>query len=122
MRGADGKVHAFTVELAVSDAERMQGLMYRKTMPDNHGMLFDFGSERLVTMWMKNTVLALDMLFIDAHGVVRTVRENTVPFSEEIISSGANVRYVLEINAGLARRLGLRPGSMVDPLMFKTTE
>lgn len=107
----DGRRAAFSVELAITDTQRMHGLMYRETMPADHGMLFDFGESRMVTMWMRNTVLPLDMLFIDEGGVVRRVREGAVPFSEELISSGGAVRYVLELNAGTARRLGIGEGS-----------
>lgn len=122
LRGPDGKEHPFTIELALSNAERMQGLMYRKAMPADHGMLFDFGEERLVTMWMRNTVLPLDMLFIGSDGVVKTVRERAVPFSESIISSGEDVQYVLEVNAGTVKRLGLGPGSRIDLDALKKSE
>lgn len=108
---AQGREIALTVELAVDDMQRMRGLMYRKSMPADHGMLFDFGESRLVTMWMKNTVLPLDMLFIDKDGWVRHLREHAVPFSEEIISSGGEVQYVLELNAGSVKRLGIGVGS-----------
>lgn len=110
---AQGRKITLTVELAVDDAQRMRGLMYRKSMPADHGMLFDFGESRLVTMWMRNTVLPLDMLFIDQDGWVRHLRERAVPFSEEIISSGGEVRYVLELNAGSVKRLGIGIGSRV---------
>lgn len=110
----DGRKVVFTVELAIDDAQRMRGLMYRQTMPADHGMLFDFRQSRLVTMWMKNTVLPLDMLFLDEKGVARHVREHAVPFSEEMISSGGAVRYVLELNAGTLRRLGIGEGSRAD--------
>ena len=110
----DGRRVSFSVELAIDDSQRMQGLMHRRTMPADHGMLFDFAQTRLVTMWMKNTVLPLDMLFIDENGVTQHVRENAVPYSEELISSGGEVRYVLELNAGTARRLGIGVGSRAD--------
>lgn len=122
VQGPDGKTHALTIELALSNAERMQGLMYRKAMPADHGMLFDFGEERLVTMWMRNTVLPLDMLFIDEKGVVQSVRERAVPFSESIISSGGDVRYVLEVNAGTVKRLGIGPGSTMNVDALKKSE
>lgn len=118
----DGRKITFSVELAIDDAQRMHGLMYRKNMPADHGMLFDFGESRLVTMWMKNTVLPLDMLFIDEKGVTQTVREHAVPFSEELISSGGDVRYVLELNAGTLKRLGIRAGSRVDLAGLKKSD
>ncbi|MCX8997599.1 DUF192 domain-containing protein [Rhizobiaceae bacterium BDR2-2] len=111
---ADGRKVAFSVELAVSDEQRMRGLMHRQSMPDDHGMWFDFGASRLVTMWMRNTVLPLDMLFIDEQGEVKHIRERAVPFSEELISSGGPVRYVLELNAGTVERLRIGTGSRVD--------
>lgn len=110
----DGRHVSFSVELAVDDSQRMLGLMHRKAMPADHGMLFDFGESRLVTMWMKNTVLPLDMLFIDEDGVTQHVRENAVPYSEDLISSGGDVRYVLELNAGTLRRLGIGVGSRAN--------
>ncbi|PZU20730.1 MAG: hypothetical protein DI589_17205 [Shinella sp.] len=114
IRTNDGRHVSFSVELAIDDSQRMRGLMHRKSMPADHGMLFDFGESRLVTMWMKNTVLPLDMLFIDEAGMTRQVRENAVPYSEDLISSGGEVRYVLELNAGTARRLGIGVGSRVE--------
>lgn len=110
----DGRQVRFSVELAVNDSQRTRGLMQRKTMPADHGMLFDFGEARLVTMWMKNTVLPLDMLFIDEDGVTQHIHENAVPFSEDLISSIGEVRYVLELNAGTVRRLRIGVGSRAE--------
>ena len=110
---ADGVRHAFTAELALNDAQREQGLMRRTTMAPDAGMLFDFGTSRDVMMWMKDTVLPLDMLFIDKTGTVTRVQENAVPFSEAIISSRGPIKYVLELNAGRAKALGLRAGDKV---------
>jgi len=110
---ADGLRHAFTAELALNDAQREQGLMRRTTMAPDAGMLFDFGTSRDVMMWMKDTVLPLDMLFIDKTGTVTRVQENAVPFSEAIISSRGPIKYVLELNAGRAKALGLRAGDKV---------
>ena len=104
----------FSVELAIDDAQRTLGLMHRKTMPADHGMLFDFGVSREVIMWMRNTVLPLDMLFIDESGTVQNIRENAVPFSEDLIPSNGDVRYVLELNAGTVRRLGIATGSHAE--------
>lgn len=114
IEGAQGKKAVFTVELAITDEQRMQGLMHRKSMPEDHGMLFDFGETRPVMMWMKNTNLPLDMLFLDERGVVRHIKQGAVPFSESLISSGGPVRYVLELNAGTVKRLGLAIGNRVD--------
>ncbi|OCP00981.1 MULTISPECIES: DUF192 domain-containing protein [unclassified Ensifer] len=111
---ADKTVHELTVELAVDPDQREQGLMFRKSMAPDQGMLFDFGQTRRVMMWMKNTYLPLDMLFIDDNGVVRTIREDAVPHSEAIIDSGEPVAFVLELNAGTVRRLHIRPGDRLE--------
>lgn len=101
-----------TVELALSAAQREQGLMFRKQMADDAGMLFDFGETRMVYMWMKNTDLPLDMLFLDEKGVVTHVHERAVPQSQDIITSVDPVRYVIELNAGSVARLGITRGSV----------
>lgn len=113
IRAASGAVHRFEVELADNEAERGRGLMYRPRLAPDAGMLFDFGRTFVVHMWMRNTRIPLDMLFIRADGVIARIAADTVPFSEEIITSGNPVRFVLEINAGTARRLGIRPGDRV---------
>ena len=114
VRGADGRAHAFTVELALESDQRAQGLMNRREMADDAGMLFDFGETRRVLMWMKNTYLPLDMLFIARDGRIETIRENAVPLSESIIDSGVPVAFVLELNAGTVERLGIVPGDHVE--------
>lgn len=110
----DGHKHVFTVELALDSAQRERGLMFRKTMAPDHGMLFAFGETRQVMMWMKNTDLPLDMLFLAKDGKVETVRANAVPQSEAIIDSGVPVDYVVELNAGTAKRLSIAPGARVS--------
>ena len=100
----------FIVEIADEQAEREVGLMFRDEMAQNQGMLFDFGTDRMVTMWMRNTPLSLDMVFIDRSGTIVRVAERTTPFSPAIISSGQPVRYVLELNAGVASTKGIRTG------------
>jgi len=109
-----GRTHEFSVEVASEPKERARGLMYRKTLAPDHGMLFDFGQAQQISMWMKNTHISLDMLFIDEAGVISTVAERTTPFSERTIPSNAPVRYVLEINAGRADALGIRAGDTVS--------
>jgi uncharacterized membrane protein (UPF0127 family) len=101
---------SFSVELALTPEERSIGLMYRQTMAAEHGMLFRFDQTRPVMMWMKNTPLALDMLFLDDSGMIVGVAADTVPFSEDIISSPGSVRYVLELNAGIAQKHGILAG------------
>ncbi|SES06455.1 DUF192 domain-containing protein [Rhizobium sp. NFR03] len=110
----DGRTHAFTVELALDSDQRAQGLMFRREMPSDHGMLFDFGQTRQVMMWMKNTFLPLDMLFVSKDGKVETVHENAVPHSEAIIDSRVPVAYVVELNAGTAKTLSITPGARID--------
>ncbi|MBB4189545.1 uncharacterized membrane protein (UPF0127 family) [Sinorhizobium terangae] len=88
--------------------------MYRRQMAPDHGMLFDFGETRRVMMWMKNTYLPLDMLFVARDGTVRTIHENAVPLSEAIIDSGEPVAFVLELNAGTVKRLGIKPGDRLE--------
>jgi uncharacterized membrane protein (UPF0127 family) len=115
---ASGARHRFTVEFADTDARRAQGLMYRERMAPDAGMLFDFQQDQLVAMWMRNTRIPLDMLFIDRAGRVVNIRERAVPFSEESIYSAGPVRAVLELNGGTVARLGIRPGDRVRHAMF----
>ena len=116
---ANGTTH-FSVEVMRNDAERAKGLMFRRFLPDDRGMLFDFSAEAPVMMWMKNTILPLDMIFIAKSGVIVSIAENTEPMSERIIPSGGPVLSVLEVNAGTAARLGLKPGDKVlHPLFAK---
>ena len=103
----------FQVEIADTDDERERGLMFRTDLKDNSAMLFVFDDSRLVTMWMENTPSALDMLFLDDNGRISAIRENAVPFSRSIISSGGAVRFVVEVKAGTAKRLGLTIGDKV---------
>lgn len=116
--GADDTRHHFEVRLADTPAARTRGLMYVTALEPNHGMLFDFGATREVGMWMKNTPLSLDMLFIDAGGIIRRIAAETRPFSTEIVRSGGPVRAVLEIRGGLAAELGIEPGDRVAHPIF----
>lgn len=111
-------VHVFAVELARTDEERSRGLMFRKELPEGRGMLFDFSPEQEVSMWMKNTYVSLDMIFIRADGRILRIAENTEPLSERTISSGGRVRAVLEVVAGTARKLGIAPGDRVAHPLF----
>lgn len=113
IRKADGTTAAFTVELAISADQRALGLMNRREMAADTGMLFDFGLTRRVAMWMKNTYLPLDMLFIRKDGTISRIAADTAPHSEAIIDSREPVHFVLELNAGTAARLGIRPGDRV---------
>jgi uncharacterized membrane protein (UPF0127 family) len=106
-------VHVFAVELAVTDEERAKGLMYRRSVPESYGMLFDFKRDQEVTMWMRNTYVSLDMIFIQSDGRIRRIAENTETESDKIISSGGPVRAVLEVVAGTAKKLGIVAGDRV---------
>lgn len=112
--------HRFTVELAATPGDRARGLMYRQNMQPDHGMLFDFQTEQPVAFWMKNTPLPLDMLFINGKGVVLQIAEDTEPYSEAPIPSEQPVRAVLELNAGISRKLGITPGAKVEHPIFGT--
>jgi uncharacterized protein len=106
-------VHVFSVELAVTDKERERGLMFRRSVPESTGMLFDFKRDQEVAMWMKDTYVSLDMIFIQSDGRIRRIEENTETESQKIIPSGGPVRAVLEVAAGTARKLGIEPGDRV---------
>ena len=112
-------VHAFSVEIADNDAERAKGLMFRKELPVGQGMLFDFDHEQDVAMWMQNTYISLDMIFIRGDGRILRIAENTEPLSTRIIPSGGPVRAVLEVIAGSARKFGIAPGDRVAHPIFK---
>ena len=110
------KTYKFDVEVAVSQAARSKGLMFRRRMADDAGMLFDFGREQPISMWMRNTYIPLDMIFAFADGTIHRIAEQAEPHSEKTISSGGDVRYVLEINGGLAKKLKISPGDrLVHP-------
>jgi uncharacterized membrane protein (UPF0127 family) len=120
LKTADGVERALEIELALSPQQQAQGLMYRQRLAADAGMLFVYRPARLVTMWMKNTEIPLDMLFIAEDGEIVKVVERTVPFSLTNISSDRQVRVVLEINGGMASRLGIRPGDRVVHPVFET--
>lgn len=114
----DGRRHDFQVEMALNDAQQTVGLMFRTSVPADGGMLFDWGAPRDSTMWMRNTVSALDMLFINADGTIRRIAEDTVPGSLAVIESRGPVRATLELAAGSAKRLGIRVGDRVQQRIF----
>lgn len=113
-------VHAFSVELATTEAEREKGLMYRKSLPEGQGMLFDFHRDQEVGFWMRNTYIPLDMIFIRGDGRIWRIAENTEPLSEKIVPSNGPVRAVLEVIGGTARKLGIAPGDRVAHPIFKS--
>ncbi len=114
----DGASHSFLVELAADDASRAKGLMFRREMAPDAGMLFDFEQDRLVSMWMKNTYIPLDMLFIKSDGTIATIAQMTEPHSLKSIPSRVSVRAVLELNGGVAAQLGIEAGDRVIHELF----
>jgi uncharacterized membrane protein (UPF0127 family) len=112
-------VHVFTVELAVSDEERQKGLMFRRSLPESQGMLFDFKADQDVSMWMRNTYVSLDMIFIRGDGRIQRIAENTQTESDRIIPSGGPVRAVLEVVAGTAKKFGIAAGDRVASPIFR---
>ena len=118
--GADGPEHRFTIYVARTQEQRRQGLMYIENMPADVGMLFVFAGNQRASMWMKNTVLSLDMLFIRGNGVIDSIAEDTTPGSLRSIRSDGPVCCVLELNAGTAARLGIEPGQTVFHPVFGT--
>lgn len=111
--------HAFEVELAREAEAQARGLMFRRHLPQDRGMLFDYAGSRPITMYMRNTYLPLDMVFIRGDGTVARIEADTEPLSERLIPSGEPVRAVLELNAGTAARLGLAPGDRVEHPSFR---
>ena len=103
----------YTLEIAASAKEQECGLMYRKTMPRNVGMIFPFSAPRSATFWMENTVLALDLVFVGTDGRVLSIADGK-PFSRDIIDSRGVAAAVIELNAGEARRIGLQPGDRIE--------
>jgi len=112
----------FEVEMALTQAQQTVGLMFRKTVPEGTGMLFDWGVPRQSQMWMRNTVAPLDMLFIDQAGVIVHIAENTVPYSLAVIDSVKPVRATVEIAAGTAEKLDIRVGDKVEQRLFGTAK
>lgn len=109
----------FLVEVARSDQEKSVGLMFRTALADDAGMLFPYGPPQAITMWMRNTYIPLDMLFIRADGTIARIEANTEPLSESIIDSGEPVSAVLELAGGAAVRLGIKAGDKVNHPFFK---
>jgi uncharacterized membrane protein (UPF0127 family) len=108
---------SFEVELAVSPEQRRQGLMFREGLESDQGMLFDFGRTAPVTMWMRNTLIPLDMLFVAADGRIARIVADTEPLSDAVIGPGGPVRAVLELAAGTSAELGIAVGDrLVHPI------
>lgn len=112
IRGEFGTAR-FTVEIADNDAERALGLMHRTSMPQGAGMLFVYETPGALSFWMENTLIPLDMLFVDPTGTVQHIHANAVPLDRTPIRGGDGLTHVLEINGGLAGALGIRPGDQM---------
>jgi uncharacterized membrane protein (UPF0127 family) len=115
-----GQQHRFTVELAISNAEQTRGLMYRERMAPDAGMLFLYDTPIIASFWMKNTILSLDLIFIEKDGTIANIYADAEPGNLTPIRSTRPVTGVLEINAGLAARLGIHPGDRVLYKAFGT--
>ncbi|MEN3930706.1 DUF192 domain-containing protein [Microvirga sp. W0021] len=118
----NGERHVFKVEKADTDEKRQRGLMFRKELPSDQGMIFDFGDPIPVAMWMKNTYIPLDMIFIRKDGSIARIAENTEPLSTRVIDSGEPVLSVLELAGGVTSKLGIKAGDRVEYPIFKKTQ
>jgi uncharacterized protein len=117
IESASGK-HRFDVELAVTPQEMAQGLMFRRSLAADAGMLFVYDVPQRASFWMKNTLIPLDMLFIAPDGKIINIHERAVPQSLEPIPSAGPVKAVLELNGGTASRLGIKPGDRAISAIF----
>lgn len=117
----DGTIEIVTyqVEVARDNSSRKRGLMYRRVLPVKQGMLLDYRHSRKMAIWMKNTYIPLDILFIDSNGIIVKIREGAEPLSTKRIESGAEVRAVLEINAGQVRDYKIKVGNRVRHIAFQ---
>jgi uncharacterized protein len=110
--------HKFKVDVAETQAQMTQGLMFRRTLAPDAGMLFDYKQPIMATMWMRNTLIPLDMLFVDGRGRIVNIHQRAVPQSLDVIAAAAPVRAVIELNGGTAARLGIEPGDQVIHPIF----
>jgi uncharacterized membrane protein (UPF0127 family) len=108
----------FSVELADTPQERSQGLMFRESMPRGAGMLFVYDAPQRASFWMKNTLISLDMVFVDSSGTVRRVHHEAIPGDLTAIDGGSGIFAVLEINGGLAEAYGIAPGTVLQHPVF----
>lgn len=109
---------AFTVTVADDNDSRAQGLMHVPHMPTMSGMLFVYPKPQRATFWMRNTLIGLDMLFVDSSGAILAIHENAIPLDETVIDGGDNVFAVLEVNAGMVDRLGVKTGDILQHPAF----
>jgi uncharacterized protein len=116
--GHGGAEHVFSVEMATTEDQQTVGEMFRKSVAPDEGMLFDWGFPRPSQMWMRNTLVSLDMVFINADGTIRSIAENATPRSLAVIESRGPVRATLEIAAGTTAKLDIRVGDTVKQRIF----
>jgi uncharacterized protein len=116
--GHGGPEHVFEVEMALTDKQQEIGDMFRTSIPQGSGMLFDWGYPRPSQMWMKNTLVSLDMIFINADGTIRAIAENTTPRSLAVIDSHGPVRATLEVVGGTTAKLNIKVGDTVKQRIF----
>lgn len=110
----DNLLYTLEIEIADNDAKRMQGLMYRDSMSENKGMLFIFPDELERSFWMKNTIMPLDIIYINAGKQIITIQKNTAPYSEDSVPSNGPAKYVLEVNAGFCDRHSVKVGDHIE--------
>jgi len=110
----DNLQYTVDIEIADDDAKRTQGLMYRDSMPENHAMLFIFPDEEERSFWMKNTIMPLDIIYVNAKKNIITTQKNAVPYSEDSIPSNGPAQYVVEVNAGFCDRHSIKPGDHIE--------
>jgi uncharacterized membrane protein (UPF0127 family) len=116
--GHGGPEHAFEIEMALTEHQQEVGDMFRTSIPEGTGMLFDWSYPRPSQMWMKNTLVSLDMIFINADGTIRTIAEKTTPRSLAVIDSHGPVRATLEVLGGTTAKLGIKVGDTVKQRIF----
>ncbi len=112
--GSGAVLKMITIQIADNDAERAEGLMWRRYMPENEGMLFIFGDQELLTFWMKNTYIPLDMVFANKEGKIVRIYPDATPLSEASISSNSPAQYVVEVNAGFCAKYGINVGDKIE--------
>ena len=115
IHNSEGKIYKLNVYIADSNYKRKKGLMYVKNLPINHGVLFKFDSPRIASMWMKNTHMSLDILFIDENQTITKIHSKAKPFNLKEIRSNNKVKWVLEMNGGLTKELNIKTG---DSILF----
>lgn len=115
-------IYDFDIELALDDSHRQYGLMFRTELPEMNGMLFVYDRRQELSMWMKNTLIPLDILFIDDEGKIMNIAKNCQPRSLSLIRSEGRAKAVLELNGGLTDKLGIMVGDEIIHESFENTE